>query len=121
LAGIEFASGGAAFFRLGYDHGLESPFTYGLGFRAGEVLLDYAFAPLGDLGNTHHVGIAWRVGNPAEAYYEKGMDYFRQEDYARAVVYFNRALAADPRHAKALLKLREANQHLQKKWDDSPR
>jgi Tfp pilus assembly protein PilF len=85
------------------------------------VVLDYAFAPLGDLGNTHHVGIAWRVGNPAEAYYEKGMDYFRQEDYARAVVYFNRALAADPRHAKALLKLREANQHLQKKWDDSPR
>lgn len=78
---------------MGYDHSLESPFTYGLGFRAGGLSFDYAFAPLGDLGNTHHVGIAWRFGNPGvEVYYEKGMDDLRQEDYARAVVNFNRAL-----------------------------
>ena len=121
LAGIEYASGGAAFFRVGYDHSLESSFSYGVGFRAGDVTLDYAFAPMGDLGNTNHLGLTWRFGNPAEAYYEKGLDYFRQEDYARAVVNFNRALSADPHHAKALLKLREANQKLQKKWDDTPR
>lgn len=119
LAGIEYASGGSAFFRLGYDHSLESPLTYGLGFRVGELTLDYAFAPMGDLGNTHHVGLVWHFGRPAEAAYEKGMEYFRQEDYARAVVNFNRALAADPHHAKALLRLREANQRLKKEWDDS--
>lgn len=121
LAGIEYASGGSAFFRLGYDRSLESPFSYGVGFRAGDLTLDYAFAPMGDLGNTNHVGIAWRFGNQAEACFEKGMDYFRQEDYARAVISFNRALAADPHHPKALLKLREANQKLQKKWDDPSR
>jgi hypothetical protein len=121
LAGIEYASGGSAFFRLGYDGSTEDLFTYGLGFRVADLRMDYAFAPLGDLGNTHHVGLVWHFGKPAEKYYEKGMDYFRQEDFARAVVNFNRALAADPHHSKALLRLREANKRLKKEWDESGR
>ncbi|MBL8023986.1 MAG: hypothetical protein JNK54_06885 [Elusimicrobia bacterium] len=121
MVGIEYASGGSSFFRLGYDGSTEDSFTYGLGFRVGDLRLDYAFAPLGDLGNTHHVGLVWHFGKPAEAFYEKGLGYLRQEDFARAVVNFNRALAADPHHSKALLKLREANQRLKKEWDDSGR
>jgi hypothetical protein len=57
-AGFEFAAWPTVAFRLGYAGSLapESRWSYGMGFRVGELGVDYTFLPLGNLGDTHHLG-----------------------------------------------------------------
>lgn len=95
--------------------------TYGAGFHAGDLRVDYAFAPLGDLGDTHHVAVTWKFGHLDQAYYEKGLDFFRQENYAQAIVHFHKALLANPKHAQALVRLNEATEKLEQEWKDDSR
>ena len=120
LVGLELISGGSVFLRCGYAAGPSAggPMTYGAGFHAGDLKIDYAFAPLGDLGDTHHVAFTWRFGHLAEAYYEKGLDYLRQENYAKAILSFHQALLANPKHTKSLLRLNEATEKLEQEWKD---
>jgi len=49
--------------RVGYRTGPAdegSGLTAGAGFRAGKILLDYAFVPYGDLGNTHRISLGMK-------------------------------------------------------------
>ncbi|GAG58644.1 unnamed protein product, partial [marine sediment metagenome] len=49
--------------RVGYRTGPAdegSGLTVGAGFRAGRILLDYAFVPYGDLGNTHRISLGMK-------------------------------------------------------------
>jgi hypothetical protein len=51
--------------RLGYDGRTAEAgngAAMGLGFRYGFLRVDYAYAPLGDLGDTHRVSLSWRPG-----------------------------------------------------------
>lgn len=123
LAGLELASGGSVFIRCGYAAGRSAggPMTYGAGFHAGDLKIDYAFAPLGDLGDTHHVAFTWRFGHMDEAYYEKGLDYFRQENYAQAILNFHRALMANPKHTPSVLRMNEAADKLDQEWKNESR
>jgi hypothetical protein len=120
--GVEYAAGGPALFRLGYSSALDDGpgLSYGFGVRLWDVQLDYAHGPMRDLADAHWMGLSWRFGGVAEKSFERGMDYFRQGDDANAVVWFGRALAADPKHARALIRLRQANARLEETWKDLP-
>ncbi|HRY28721.1 MAG TPA: PorV/PorQ family protein [Elusimicrobiota bacterium] len=54
--------------RMGFDSGLRDIFlgvTTGVGFRLRNVDIDYAFVPLGNLGTTQRMTLAWRIGKTA--------------------------------------------------------
>jgi hypothetical protein len=118
--GLEFTAGGGALFRLGYNSALDDGLglSYGLGVRAWDIQVDYAYTPMPDLGDSHWLGFTYRFGNMAEKYFEKGMEFLRQEDDANAVIWFSRALEVDPTHTGALVRLREATGRLEKQWKD---
>jgi hypothetical protein len=62
MGGVEFDVASMLTVRGGYDGRNEaddSPYTVGLGFHAGALALDYAYAPFGDLGDNHRVGIKY--------------------------------------------------------------
>lgn len=56
----------AFYLRAGYRTGRSANtgpgFTAGVGFRGGDLRLDYAFAPYGDLGDSHRVTVAFSFG-----------------------------------------------------------
>lgn len=56
----------AFYLRAGYRTGRSANagpgFTAGVGFRNGDLRLDYAFAPYGDLGDSHRVTVAFSFG-----------------------------------------------------------
>ncbi len=47
------------------DHGFMGSFSGGFGFKLGGFLLDYAFAPYGELGAAHRMTAGWGWGWPA--------------------------------------------------------
>lgn len=116
LIGAEYWARGAVAFRAGYN-GRESEegsgVTLGFGFRAWDLQVDYAYVGAGDLGETHHMGLTFRFGSLAEKHYARGLENLQREDYAQAVVSFAEAIRLDPRHRRALEKLRTANTKLQ--------
>jgi opacity protein-like surface antigen len=60
MGGAEFDVASMLTVRAGYDGRNEaddSPYTVGLGFHSGALSLDYAYAPFGDLGDNHRVGL----------------------------------------------------------------
>ncbi len=116
LTGVEYWARGAVAFRAGYDGRPAKDgagVTAGLGFRAWDLVFDYAYTAYGDLGDAHHLTLSYRFGSVAQAHYERGMAAMRRGDYARAVLHFGRAIAADPSHRRALARLKEANARLQ--------
>jgi hypothetical protein len=76
LAGIEYASGGSAFFRLGYDHSLEEPFTYGLGFRVGGRGVGLRFCAVGRFGEYPPCGNCLAGRKPGGGLLRKGDGLF---------------------------------------------
>lgn len=114
--GLEYLARGILAFRIGYNstYDIGSGIGFGFGLRAWDLQFDYAFAGFSDLGNTHHFGLTFRFGSIAEAYYERGMKEMRQKEYARAIMEFGKVLSFDQRHRRALLRIREANELLQK-------
>ena len=67
--GVEEALGGLLFLRAGYQFDLvdnQIPglqfFSSGVGFRLGDLDLDYAFLPIGELGASHRVSLGFRFG-----------------------------------------------------------
>jgi len=113
--GAEYLAKNVAAFRIGYNsaYNLDNGLSFGIGVRAWDVQLDYAFAMFSTLGNAHHFGLTLRFGSLAEQHYERGMEAMRQNDHARAIIEFGRALSKDPQHRRALLRIKEANEALQ--------
>ena len=122
-AGVEFAAWPTVAFRIGYAGSLapESRWSYGMGFRTGDLGVDYTFLPLGNLGDTHHLGLSWHFGRLVEKHLERGEDALRNEMPDKAVIHFGRALSADPQNQRAIRGLREAEKQMRKQWpDDTP-
>jgi hypothetical protein len=65
-AGLEVTPIELLALRIGYDGRNEagSGLTAGLGFRIGDLGLDYAYVPFGDLGDAHRVSAEWTFGAP---------------------------------------------------------
>jgi hypothetical protein len=86
----------------------------GVGLRLGSFQLDYAFFPMGELGQTHHVSLRFVFGGPAEKLYNEGLKLMRQEKYPQAVMRFNDVLKLDAKHWRAVRKLRRAYELMQR-------
>lgn len=94
--------------------GLGGGVSMGVGFRVKTLQIDYSYAPSGDgFGATHHAGIILRFGRPAEKAYQEGLSLAQRGDYAEAILKFQTALDADPRHAGAMRGLRDATRGLE--------
>jgi hypothetical protein len=68
MAGAEYRVVEPLALRAGYmmemggrDLGGMTGLTAGVGFRFGSISLDYAFTPLGELGNAHLIGVTYRA------------------------------------------------------------
>lgn len=101
--------------RAGFKTGQElgSGLSLGLGFRLTGLQLDYAYAPSEKgFGATHHVGLILRFGSAAEKSYQEGLKLSQKGDYAEAILKFQAALDADPRHGGAIRGLKDATRRL---------
>jgi hypothetical protein len=85
----------------------------GFGFKIQELRLDYTFLPMGDLGMTHHVGMRWAFGGPAEKAYQEGLGLMREGRDSEAALKFNEALNLNPKHPQAARRLRQAYEKMQ--------
>ncbi|OGS62257.1 MAG: hypothetical protein A3J79_01590, partial [Elusimicrobia bacterium RIFOXYB2_FULL_62_6] len=100
-AGLGFAGGAegelavtpaeTAFVRLGYKGGgaesAGSGITAGVGLKSGELRFDYAFAPYGDLGDSHRLTISFKFGGEREflTREKKLRQVYRKAENAEAV------------------------------------
>ena len=48
---------------VGQEWGMWSGLTSGVGFRLGDLTMDYAFVPYGDLGLTHRISLSFKLGS----------------------------------------------------------
>jgi len=68
---LPYAAASGLFLRAGLnfknydDHGFMGAFAGGFGFKFGGLLLDYAFAPYGELGAAHRMTAGWAWGGAA--------------------------------------------------------
>ncbi len=73
-AGAEFGYQHHLFLRAGYQFPLTDPqlnglsgLTAGVGVHFGDLVLDYAFLPYGDLGIAHRIGLGYYLGSSGSA------------------------------------------------------
>jgi tetratricopeptide (TPR) repeat protein len=87
--------------------------TAGLGLHTNVFTLDFAYTPYRDFGNTFHVGIT--LGFPRSQVEKKadiagmlkrGKDFYKSEEYAKALEEFNQVLRKDPNNEEALQNLK---------------
>ena len=103
------------------DQDIGLPLTWGVGIKAGAMQVDYAMQLFGALGFTHRIGLTMRFGaGLAESSYEKGLHAMREGNYADAVLFFDKALAVDPRNRKVLRAAMDAARALEKELPPSP-
>ncbi len=99
--------------------------TFGTGFKFGQVAMDYAFVTRGSgFDNEQRVGIRYFFGGPADRAYEEGLQLSREGKPAEAILKYEEALDADPRHPGAVRALREAAKSLEREMreekDEAP-
>lgn len=74
----------------------------GLGFKATNFDLDYAYVPYENMGAAHRIsftlGFGPRQKEDPEKYYERGKKYYREERYLEAMSEFIKVLEIDPVH-----------------------
>ena len=97
----------------GQDEGLG--LRFGIGIRLKRVLVEYAMAGYGDLGDRHRFGLSYRFGGAPDVaergpqdFISRGRAYLEQKRYYEAVTEFNRALELDPGNKAALEDMRRA-------------
>jgi len=124
--GAEYAVWRVLALRLGYRTGQDigMGFRGGVGFKLKAVEIDYAFAPFGELGAMHRMGLTVRLGGPVEttppeeralqAVLERGRRLFEEGRYYEALLEYDRALGLDPGNRSALEGMRRAHERLEK-------
>lgn len=109
--------------RVGYITGQSQGLglRFGVGVRLKRVLIEYALAGFGGLGDMHRFGFSFRFGGApdvqersAQDFIARGKDYLQQKRYYEAVTEFNRALEIDPANRSALESMREALKGMEK-------
>ena len=100
---------------------------FGMGVRLKRVLIEYALAGFGGLGDMHRFGFTCRFGGApdiqersAQDFISLGRNYLAQKRYYEAVTEFNRALGLDPGNPAALEAMRDALKGMEEK-KDAPR
>lgn len=124
--GAEYAVWRVLALRLGYRTGQEigTGFRGGVGFKLKAVEIDYAFAPFGELGQMHRLGLTVRLGGAVETtppeerllstVLERGHRLFKEGRYYEALLEYDRALGLDLGNRSALEGMRRANERLEK-------
>ena len=106
-------------------------YSEGFGIRAGfglrvadsrlaDAEIDYAFAPMGELGLTHHVTLILRFGGKAEKTFRQGLRLMREDKPAEAILKFEDALRADHNHPEAGQWLRRAQRGIEQSVQETP-
>lgn len=106
--------------RLGYRglSGVSSNIMGGIGLKATDFQLDYAYVPYGDLGGTHRLSLAFDLGEPIltrdvklSRLFKKGVKLYEAKQYQDAVSEFLKVLELSPNHI-------EAQNYLNKSFDE---
>ena len=114
-----------------FDTDVKDKVRVGLGLKAKNLRLDYAYTPHKILGDTHQFSFGFYFGRLEEkeealrreeaeakmasliaSFYEEGMAYFAQERYVEAIGKFSEILLLDPENRTALNMMKEANRLL---------
>ncbi|MBI3293070.1 MAG: PorV/PorQ family protein [Elusimicrobia bacterium] len=95
--------------------------SVGFGFKAWDLELDYAFLDQGVFGNTHRAGVHFRFGGIPEQLYEQGLGLMRQGQWASAILVFNQVLEKNPRHHRALYRMKQCTEKLKVLEEPGPR
>lgn len=115
-AGIEYWLKDMIALRGGYKIGYDlDTFTGGVGVKYKDYQLDYGFGLMDKINHLHKVSFTLRFGNPspkqisrAEQIHNKGLTYFDVEEYARAILEFNKTIKINPNYEDAQVKMRES-------------
>lgn len=99
---------GKATQNLGLGVGLRIPFLYQ------EVRLDYAFVPLGTLGNNHQVSLygEFLLDPTAKDYFRLAESSFRKENYLKARELYEMVLKKDPLNREAKERLEQVREKI---------
>lgn len=103
--------------RVGYRSGRTEAGTglsSGVGFRIGRLYLDYTLSDFGRLGFAHRGQLSFKFGGLEEELYQQGKILMRKGLYAQAILEFNRVLQMNPRHRRAMLRIKECRNLLLK-------
>ena len=104
--------------RGGFQTGPTGPgLQAGFGIKIGQARVDYAFAPMGDLGLTHHIGLTFRFGKAGQKAFDEGVKLMRENEPAEAILKFEAALKEDPQHPEAGEWLIRAHRRIVKEVD----
>ena len=113
--GVEFWLHPMVAFRTGYQTGVREAGTgisAGVGLRVGRLFADYGMSDFGSLGLVNRASVSWKFGGREEDIYGTGRELMAQGRCAEAILQFNRLLQLDPRHRRALLRIRECRDRL---------
>lgn len=114
--GSEFNAFPYTAFRAGYrtqfkdDGDLADGIRCGIGIGSDGIFIDYAYAPFGDLGDTHRFGISAKFGDIYETdqyrrrvdrHFRKAQNLYRTQNIFAAREQLKTVLALDPSHAEA--------------------
>jgi hypothetical protein len=120
-AGVELSSLRLLLLRAGFTTKADvgSGIRFGVGVRLRTLQVDYAYAGLGKLGQTHRFGLTLRLGitppDPlvlAQNSFAQGMKAYRKSHFSDALVHFNKALEIDSSHPDALRMMKETYEKL---------
>ncbi len=102
--GVEFDLWQSLYFRGGWNSrsDIDETFRFGGGVRWGDLELDYALAPFGELGISHRVDLNFKFGEPVliEQMYRKGKKFFKDEQYRKAWLEFNKVYSLDSNYKR---------------------
>lgn len=101
--GVEYTIAEILTLRSGFIMGKDTGnVSFGLGvkypFLFNTIRFDYAFTPLGTLGNNHNLSVysEFLFNATTENYYQKGMYYYAKKDYLKCKEMWNHALELEP-------------------------
>lgn len=100
---------------------------FGVGIRLKRILVEYALAGFGGLGDMHRFGLSYRFGGAldisertAQDFVTRGQSFLQQKRYYEAVTEFNQALEIDPGNPAALSSMRAALKGMGKRGAPAP-
>lgn len=111
--------------RAGYagsGNAVASGWSAGFGARFRDVRLDYSFSAAKEgFDAQHRMGLVFRFGGPQEALYQEAVALIQGGAYAEAILKLKKILDIDPKHRRAISRMKEAVSLLRKeRGEDAP-
>lgn len=119
-AGLEYWVKEMIALRTGYKMGYDlASVTAGIGFKYKDYQFDYGFGLMDKINHVHKGSFTLRFGklsprqiSGTKQMYQRGLAYFDVEDYAQAILEFDKALKINPEHKEAEIKMYETHKRL---------